>query len=225
MALKLFEKVEPTWRALTHLDYGYWIVRFGEALEKHEDHQGINGIPPPLASAAKVVAEGKQIITMALAAEGGDRFRMAELAAFRAQTDIQIEATVNWVVTRSVVENKPSIRENLHLEEKVEKKPVKASGAGVVKMPTKVKVTRSDSHSGTVFVNIARDPYASMYYVQYCQNNPSEESSWIDGIQGDSCRNLEISGLKPGEVYHFRVRCFGGGQYSPWSQIVTIRIL
>jgi len=160
-----------------------------------------------------------------MAAEGGDRFRMAELAAYRPQADVQVEATINWIVTRSVVENRSSIRENLHLEEKKEKKQLKASGAGAVKMPTKVRVVRSDAHSGTVYINIGRDPAASMYYVQYCQNNPSDENSWIDGVQGDGCRNLEISGLKPGEIYHFRVRCYGGGQYSPWSQIVTIRIL
>ncbi|GFO58162.1 hypothetical protein GMST_04870 [Geomonas silvestris] len=224
MVNKLFDKIEPTWRLLTNLDYGYWMVRFGESLESHEDHKG-DAIPPPLANGVRISAEGKHMINLSLAAEGGDKFRMAELETFRPQADVLVEATVNWVVIKSVVENRTSIRENLPLEEKKEKKQVRASGAGSVKMPTKVRVTRSDLHSGTVFINIGRDAYASMYYVQYCQDNPTDENSWIDGVQGDSCRNLEISGLKPGEVYHFRVRCYGGGHYSPWSQIVTLRIL
>lgn len=221
---KLFDKVEPTWRSLNNLEYGYWLVRLGEALESHEDHKG-DAIPAPLANGARIIAEGKHMINLSLAAAGGDRFRMAELETFRPQADVLVEATVNWVVIKSVVENRASIRENLPLEEKKEKKQVRTTGAGSVKMPTKVKIARSDEHSGKVFINVGRDPYASMYYVQYCQNNPADESSWIDGAQGDSCRNLEISGLKPGEVYHFRVRCYGSGQYSPWSQVITIRIL
>jgi hypothetical protein len=225
MATKLFDKVYPTWRNLSDLEYGYWMVRFGEALVKHEDHQGDNTIPSPLANGAKIIEGGKQMITLSMAAEGGDRFRVAEVAAFRPQADLQVSGTVNWVVTRSVVENKPSIRENLHLEEKKEKRQLKSSGPAGVKMPVKVKVHRSDDHSGTVYISLSKDPYASMYYVQYCQTNPADEASWADGAQSDGCRGIEIKGLNPGEVYHFRVRCFGGGQYSPWSQIVTIRIL
>jgi len=220
-----YDKIEPTWRLLPDMESGHWIVRFGEALEQHEDHQGDRRIPYPLADGAKIVAHGKQIINLAMAAEGGDRFRLAELAAYRPQADLQISATVNWIVTRSVLENKPSIRENLHLEEKKEKKPYRSSGPSGVKMPTKVKVVRSDEHSGIVYVSVAKDAAASMYYVQYCQSNPADETSWIDGAQSDTCRSIEIKGLKAGEVYHFRVRCFGGGQYSPWSQVVTIRIL
>lgn len=225
MATNLFDKVEPTWRSLPDLEYGYWLVRFGEALEKHEDHQGENAIPAPLAGVAKIIEGGHQMITLSMAAEGGDRFRVAEVAAYRPQTDLQVAATVNWVVTRSVLENKPSIRENLHLEEKKEKKQVRNSGSGGVKMPANVKVHRSDEHSGTVYISVPKDSFASIYYVQFCQDNPADEASWSDGGQSDSCRSIEVKGLKPGEIYHFRVRCFGGGQYSPWSQIVTIRIL
>jgi len=225
MATNLFDLVEPTWRGLADLEYGYWMLRFGEALEKHEDHQGQNGIPPPLAGPAKIINGGNQMVALAMAAEGGDRFRKADLNAYRPQADLEVSATVNWVVTRSVVENKPSIRANLLLEEKKEKKPVRSSAPAVVTTPTKIKVMRSDAHSGTAYINVSRVIFASMYYVQYCQDNPADEASWIDGAQSDSCRKIEVTGLKPGEIYHFRVRCFGGGQYSAWSQIVTVRIL
>jgi len=84
------------------------------------------------------------------------------------------------------VEHKPSIKENLHLEEKKEKKQVRSSGPSSVKMPAKVKVVRSDEHSGTVYLSVAKDTAASMYYVQYCQSNPADETSWIDGAQSDN---------------------------------------
>jgi hypothetical protein len=143
---------------------------------------------------------------------------------YRPQADLQVSATINWVVTRSVVENNPAIRANLPLEEKKEKKMVRISHAAGVTTPTNVKVKRADEHSGTVYISMAKIPGASMYYAQY-RHNSADEASWIDGPQSDFCRNLEIKGLTPGEVYQFRVRCFGGGQYSQWSQITTIRVL
>lgn len=225
MATNYFDLAEPTWRLLPDREYGYWLLRFGEALQSHADHQGENAIPPPLANAATIINRGNQIVTLAIAAEGGDKFKRAELAALRSQSDLQVSATINWVVTKSVVENKPSVREGLHLEEKKEKKQIRNAGATGVKAPAKVKVKRSDNHSGTVYIDVPKDPHASMYYVQYCQTNPADEASWGAAEQSDSCRNIEVKGLKPGEVYHFRVRSFGGGQYSPWSQVATIRIL
>lgn len=225
MTTNPFDLVEPTWRDLADLEYGYWMLRFGEALEKHEDHKGEKDIPHPLAGPAKIIDGGNQMVALARAAEGGDRFRKAELDAYRPQADLQVSATINWVVTRSVVENKPSIRANLLLEEKKEKKSARHTLPAVMTTPTKVKVARSDEHSGIAYISVPRVRLASMYYVQYCQDNPADEASWIDGAQSDSCRKIEVTGLKPGEIYHFRVRCFGGGQYSSWSQVVTIRML
>jgi hypothetical protein len=75
MPANLFDLVEPTWRFLPDLEYGYWMVRFGEALEKHEDHQGENGIPHPLAGATKITEGGHQMVTLAIAAESGGKRR------------------------------------------------------------------------------------------------------------------------------------------------------
>lgn len=221
-----FDIVEFSWRGLGNMERGYWMLRFAEALEKHEDHQGENAIPHPLAGPPKITEVGHQVITLAMAAEGGDRFKQTELEAYCKQADMQIMATVNWVVVRSVLENKPAIRANLLLEDKKEKKVVRNTLPVVsAAPPTNVKVKRSDDHSGTVYVSVTCVLYASMYYVQICQDNPTDEASWMDAAQSDSCRKIEVKGLKPGEVYHFRVRCFGGGRYSAWSQFVTVRIL
>lgn len=226
MAINPFDLIEPTWRSLADLEYGYWVVKFGEALEKHEEHQGENAIPPPLAGPAKIKDGGNQMIALASAAEGGDRYKGAERDVFRPKIDLQVSATISWVVVRSVLENKPSIRANLPLEEKKkEKKSVRSGAQAGITTPTKVKITRSDEHSGTAYVGVARIFGASMYYVQYSQGNPADETAWIDGGQSDSCRKIPVPGLKPGEIYHFRVRCFGAGHYSAWSQVVTIRIL
>ncbi|GFO56960.1 hypothetical protein GMSM_39670 [Geomonas sp. Red276] len=226
MATNPFDLIEPTWRSLGHLEYGFWMVRFGEALAKHEDHQGENAIPRPLAGGAQIIEGGNQMIGLARAAEGGDRFRKAELDAYRPQADLLVSATVNWVVTRSIVENRPSVRGNLHLEEKKrEKKLLKNPAPLGVTAPTTPKVKRSDNHSSIVYVSVGRILMASMYYVQICQGDPTDQSAWVDAAQADSCRNIEIKGLTPGAVYHFRVRCYGSGVYSPWSQVVTVRVL
>lgn len=225
MATNFFDIVDPTWRSLPDLEYGYWMVRFGEALEVHEDHQGDNSIPPPLANGTKIKDNGHHMIALSVAAEGGDRFKTAEKDAFRPQAELQVSATVNWVGTRSVLENKPSIRQNLPIEEKKERKAARSSLTAGVVAPSKGRVKRSDDHSGTIYISVGKVPNASMYFVQFCQDNPADEASWVDGGQSDSCRGIEVKGLKPGEVYHFRVRCFGGGQFSPWSQIITVRVL
>jgi hypothetical protein len=214
--------IEPTWRSLSDLDYGHWIVHFAESLAKHEDHRGEGAFPPPIAGPPKLTEYGNQMIAVAMDAQGGDRFKRAERDAFRPKLELMHTATIQWVVSRSLLENRPSMIENLPLA--LKKKSTKSSSTTVLGTPSKLKATHGE-HTGSAYISIGKVPNASMYYIQICQGNPNDEEAWMAAAQSDTCRKVLLPGLTPGGLYHFRVRCFGAGQYSPWSQVVTLRIL
>jgi hypothetical protein len=214
--------IEPTWRSLSDLDYGHWMVNLADALAKHEDHQGEGAFPHPIAGPPKLMEGGNQMIAVAMAAQGGDRFKKAERDAFRPKLELMHTATIQWVVSRSLLESRPSMIENLPLA--LKKKSMKSSGTAVLGTPSKVKATHAE-HSGNVYISIGKVPNAAMYYIQSCQGNPNDEEAWVDATQSDTCRKVLLPGLTPGALYHFRVRCFGAGQYSPWSPVVTLRVL
>jgi hypothetical protein len=214
--------IEPTWRLLSGVDYGHWLVSLGDALAKHEDHQGEGAFPDPLAGPPELMEGGKQMIAFAMAAEGGDKYKKTDRDAFRLKMELIHTTSLQWVVTKSLLRNKPSMVENLPVV--IKKKPVKSSPPFVLAAPSKVKVTHGE-HSGTAYASLGKVPYASMYYIQICQGNPNDEGAWIDKAQSDTCRKILLEDLTPGVVYHFRMRCFGSGKYSPWSQVVTLRIL
>jgi len=127
---------------------------------------------------------------------------------------------MRWVVIRSVLKKDATLIANLELK----RKSSRSSANVTVTAPQNVRA-RHGNDTGTIILSTGKVPKARIYYVGICQGDPSQESSWTIRGPFDCCRSIELEGLNPGEVYYFRVRCFGAGEMSPWSAIVSLRVL
>jgi|SRR6185369_194722 len=219
---KLLDIVDLNLHAMSHLELGHFAVGLADAFEAHTGYQGEDAFPPPLPKPPELRQVGLNHIAVTKAADGRDRYRVAERDALRPTTELCPTILINWAVIRSVRENNPSLIANLGLQPKIQSAK---SGAPVfVTAPQNVKA-RHGKVTGTALLSTSKVPKSLIYEVGVCGGNPSEEESWSIVGPFDHCRNIELTGLEPGKVYYFRVRCFGAGGVSAWSAIVTLRIL
>jgi hypothetical protein len=198
------------------------VVSLADALAGHDEYQAAGSIPAPLPQTEELRQYGFNHIAVTKAADGGDRYKAAERDALRPITELQLTMVVQWVVIRSVRENKPSLIANLGLQPKIPS--TRSSIAAIVTAPQNVKVKHGNS-TGSVFISTSKVSKSLTHEVGICQGDPSLEESWSIVGPFDHCRNIELTGLEPGKVIYFRVRCFIAGSMSPWSAIVSIRVL
>jgi len=219
---KELDLIELNLHLLPHLQLGHFVVGLADAFEKHPGHQGPGAFPPPLPQLDELRQVGNNHIAVTKAAEGGDRYQAAARDALRPTTELCPTILINWAVMRSVRENNPSLIANLGLQPKIP--AAKASLPALVTAPQNVTV-KHGRDEGSVLLSTSKVPKGLTYHVGVCCENPSLEESWSLLGPFNRCRNMELTGLEPGKVYYFRVRCYGAGGLSPWSAIVSLRVL
>ena len=218
----LLNVVDLKLRDLSHWELGHFVVGLADAFAVHPGHQGENAFPHPVAKPAELKELGNNFLAVTAAAETRDVNKVRERDALRPVVELNPSITVQWAVIRSVKENNPGLIANLGLEMK--KKPTRSAISSSVMTPVNVRV-KHGQHSGTVLISTTKVPKALTYDVGICSGDPTMEEYWRTVGPFDHCRNIELSGLEPGKLYYFRVRCFGKGGQSPWSTIVSLRIL
>lgn len=217
---KQLDIIDLSLRGMSNLDLGHLVVSLAKAMRVHSGYQAPGSIPAPLLQPDALEQVGNNHIQISLVAERGDRDAKAARDALRPTTELHLIATVRWAVMRSVLENDASLIANLGLQLKTQ---TYKSGNVVVTAPQGVKVKHGKN--GSVFISCGSVAKARTYEVGICQGDPSLESSWSIRGPYEHCRNIELTELEPGQVYYFRMRCFGAGGTSSWSAIVSIRIL
>ena len=218
---KLLDIVDVNLRKMPHLELGHFVVGLADAFGVHSGYQAPGSIPPPLPSVDELRQAGLKHIAVTKAAEGGDRYKAAERDALRPITELLATIMIQWAVTRTVRENDTYLVTGLGLPPKIE--TTKNTLPASVFAPQGVRVCHKES--GSVTVRCDKVPKGRIYEVGICKGDPSSEESWSIRGPFDHCRGIELAGLEPGVVYYFRVRCFGAGVQSPWSAIVSLRVL
>ncbi|GFO55764.1 hypothetical protein GMSM_27710 [Geomonas sp. Red276] len=209
-------------KRLPHLEFGHWVVSFGDALIAHPGYQAEGSIPHPLGNGPALRQMGTNFLDVHAAAETKHVDRVRDRDALRPVVELQCAGTAQWTVLRSALENDASLIANLPLPFK--KPPTRSSAASVITAPRNPRVRHG--HTTVVLISTDKVPKARTYEVGICVGgDPSQESSWSILGPFDHCRQIEITGLEPGKFYYFRVRCFVGGVFSPWSEMVSIRAL
>ena len=67
---------------------------------------------------------------------------------------------------------------------------------------------------------------AVTYIIQACQGDPNDEAAWVKEQHFTKIKGgVEVTGLEPGKVYYFRVRCLGHAGLGPWSTYVHIMVV
>ena len=218
----LLNIVELKLRELSHWQLGHFVVGLADAFAAHPGHQGEDAFPHPVTKPPELKELGNNFLGLTAGAETRDVNKVAQRDALRPLVELTPSIMVQWAVIRSVKEGNPSLIANLGLE--LKKKPTRSASTSTVTTPTNV-TAKHGQHIGSVLISTLKVPKALTYEVGICCGDTSVEDSWLIEGPFDHCRNIELTGLEPGKLYHFRVRCFGKGGYSPWSAIVTLRVL
>jgi len=151
-----------------------------------------------------------------------DGHKLAERDALRPTTELVPTIFLQWAQIRSVREDDLTIVTGLGVPPKIQtSKPSNATA--VMTSPQKLQVKQGKT--GCALISTGKVSKARIYWVGICEGDPSSEESWKLLGPYEHCRNIELTGLEPGKLYYFRVKCFGAGSESPWSAIVSLRVV
>lgn len=208
---------------MSHLELGHYAINLADAFSIHSGYQEEHSFPPPITKPAMLKDMGTNFLIVTTAAESREINKIAERDAMRQVLELHVAGVVHWAVLRSKLENNSSLIANLPVQTK--KKPVRSTASsGAVHAPQNPKA-KHGTESGTAIISAMKVEKARAYYVSYCTGDPTLEESWSNPEPFDSCRRMMLSGFEPGKLYYFRVRCFGKGGMSPWSEIISLRML
>jgi hypothetical protein len=208
-------------KSLSHLDLSHFLINLADYIDTHPKWQTEGCIPKPVPDSAELREAGGKHFAITKAAEGGDRYKSAERDALRPATELAPTIFLQWAQIRSVRENDHTIATGLGVPPKIQ--TPKNSGPVVMVAPQNLQAKHGKI--GCALISMSKVPKARIYWVGICEGDPSNEASWRLLGPFDHCRNIELTGLEPGKLYYFRVKCFGAGSESPWSAIVSLRVV
>lgn len=206
-------------RALSHIEFANKIRNIATAFAGHEGFQV--PWPPTIPAPAELMEVADYHTAISNEAETGNRVKKAERDAHRPKVFQLTAMTVQWAVMRSIRENNPGLIMNLGIDPK-QQTTTRSTTHPPVGMPINMKVTQGPTR--TVSVKTGKVEGGITYHVSVCLGDPTIEENWTEVGQSPYCTQT-ITGLEPGKVYHFRVRCFGASGHGPWSAIVTLMVI
>ena len=160
---------------------------------------------------------------MAFEVEGG-RKNHKDRDDSRHEVHVSVVLMGQYVVMRSVSENKPEFLDSVAL--KVKTPPAKrATGNGSSVLPAPENVTlKHGPTSGTIIVGYNKVPGAGSYEIFLSEGDPANEQSYAGMGQYNRCR-VDLKGLEPAKKISVKVRCHGTGNPGAFSQPVSIIVL
>jgi hypothetical protein len=216
VARELFDLI---FRDVNHPRFIIYLGGIGDALEVHAGYQNL---PEEVPNAGKFRDLARRLTEAVKAAQYGDRLKKAELDAIRVEGEEATIALANWAVIRYLVNKDSSLLANLGIAPK--KAVVKNSNQVSVTAPQKVSAARGKLQ-GSVVLKASQMKGCASLEVQFCQGDPLQEASWSTGEHFPHCSHMELKGLEPGKIYHFRVRYLGNDGHGPWSAIVSLMVV
>ena len=218
---KELEIVDVNLKNMSHMDLSHFVISLADSIDANPKWQTEGCIPKPVPDAAELREVGNKHFAISRAAEGGDRYKLAERDALRPATELAPTIFLQWAQIRSARENDHTIVTGLGVPPKIQTS--KSSIPVIMTTPQNPQVKQGKT--GCALISTGKVLKARIYWVGICEGDPSSEESWK--LQGpfDHCRNIELTGLELGKLYYFRVKCFGAGSESPWSAIVSLRVI
>jgi hypothetical protein len=212
----LFDVVDFDFPTLPHIPCANKMLTVSDCVAVHRAYQGDLPSTIPSAQEAKEVATQYSILA-------NDRNRTAERDQYRPKAIMTFAILIQWAVMRYFRENDPSMIANLGLAPK-KKAAIRNRKHPLPDAPAKVAVIHA-LLSGSVTMNIAKVMGCLIYEIQFGQGDPTREETWSGMVESSLCKGVEIKGLEPGKVYHFRVRCVGAGGRGPWSSVISLMVI
>jgi hypothetical protein len=206
---------------LPHLDLATQVMGIGDAFIAHPSYQQMpEGVP----NGKEIKETGTHYHDLTYAVMSGASSKKAERDACRVKAVQTVTLALNWAGMRYQREGDFELIAGLGVEHK-KKTPTRTTALVTVDAPGKIDVVHAKI-STAVRILLGRVPGAVTYIVQACHGDPNNEAGWdkewhFTRIKG----GLEVSGLEPGKVYYFRVRCLGHAGLGPWSPYVHIMVV
>lgn len=222
MTHPILEMLELNVRSLSHVGLVNLMLNIADALEAHPNYK--EPPPHPVPGPAELRASAVRFQAVVNEADTGNRNKKAERDALRPMTEVELEILKQWAQWKAYKENDLSWITNIGIPQKKKGLTARTSASShPVGTPEKIKVEQGAS--GVALVTVNKVLAAILYYVQICDGDPSDEAAWKTFDKFTGCRGMQVTGLQPGKIYHFRVRAFGAAGYGPWSAIVKMMVI
>lgn len=174
----------------------------------------------PTPSLAQITADLDSFASVTAAVSSGDRTRMAERNASRAQlaTDLQALAVYLQMITKG--DEAMIASTGYDIRARVARPALMTPLAA----PLDLRLSRGEL-SGSLIARVTKVRQAVAYDVQVATADPTVENNWADAGTFATCRRIAISGLTPGKNYSVRVRAINGAGPGAWTVPGTLMVV
>lgn len=204
-----------------HLELASHLIGIGDAFIAHPLYKDMpEGVP----HGTEIKEIGTRYHDLTYAVMTGSSGKKAERDAYREKAVLTASLALNWAAMRYLRENDFELITNLGVDHKKKPQPRNITPV-LIDAPGRVDLIHG-KNSGTLRLLLSRVQGAVTYIVQACQDNPNDEAAWTKEWQFTKIKGgVELTGLEPGKVYYFRVRCLGHAGLGPWSTYVHIMVI
>lgn len=204
-----------------HLELASHVIGIGDAFIAHPLYKDVpEGVP----HGTEIKEIGTRYHDLAYAVMTGTTAKKAERDAYREKAVLTAALALNWAAMRYLRENDFELITNLGVDHKKKSQPRNITPV-LIDAPGRVDLIHG-KNSGTLRLHLSKVQGAVTYIVQACQDNPTDEAAWTKEWQFTKIKGgVELTGLEPGKVYYFRVRCLGHAGLGPWSTYVHIMVI
>ena len=206
---------------LPHLELATHLIGIGDAFIAHASYQEVpEGVP----HGTEIKDVGTRYHDLTFAVMTGTSSKKAERDAYREKALQTATLALNWAGMRYLREGDFELIKGLGVDQKKKPQP-RTTNPALVDAPSKVDVVHA-KNSGAVRFLLGRVTGAVTYIIQACQGDPNDEAAWVKEQHFTKIKGgVEVTGLEPGKVYYFRVRCLGHAGLGPWSTYVHIMVV
>ena len=206
---------------LPHLELATHIIGIGDAFIAHSRYQVVpEGVP----HGTEIKEAGTRYHDLTYAVMTGASAKKGERDAYREKAVLTTTLALNWAGMRYLREGDFELITGLGVDQKKKSQPRTTTPVSI-DAPGKVDVVHA-KNSSAVHINLRKVTGAVTYIFQACQGDPNDEAAWTKEWQFTRIKGgVEITGLEPGKVYYFRVRCLGHAGLGPWSTYVHIMVI
>jgi hypothetical protein len=205
---------------LPHLELATHLMGIGDAFIAHSRYQEVpEGVP----HGTEIKEAGTRYHDLTYAVMTGTSAKKAERDACREKAVLTATLALNWAGMRYLREGDFALITDLGVDHKKKPQP-RTTTPVTIDAPGRVEVVHT-KNTGVVRILLSKVPGAVTYFVQACQGDPNDEAAWTKEQQFTKIKGgVEMTGLEPGKVYYFRVRCLGHAGLGPWSSYVRIMV-
>lgn len=224
MELEAYYVVETICRRQSFPEYYVILDGFADALEGNELY---NANRPEHVPAGARFREHKSVMKeLGIGADRGDSLLKEKRQTARNHSELDMDASVNYLRTIAIHKKDPTILHTLSLPFKEGHQKISRKGTSAQRTEIHVELKHLKGEFGTIVIIGTHVRNGGPYLINICKGEPVSEESWYNpGGHYTSCGKIILRGLEPANRYYVRLRTDGPEGPGPWSQVASIIVL